>query len=188
MGPTSLGARPTPPGRAGQACGPCKSVGALLRAARKLISEKNRVKISARSELRISGYLRNGVRPENQKRENRENREERSNLGGAPALREPWRPRTRGGTLLPSRGKAKQEEEGGGPLSPSLPVAPERRRGNHRDGDHLHQLRRFVNHLHHLLPLYNQWCTLSPRCNLLLEHGALCYILLSNDVLHLYYV
>ena len=84
--------------------------------------------------------------------ENRETEEERSNLGGAPALREPWRPRTRGGTLLPSRGKAKQEEEGGGPLSPSLPVAPECRRGNHRHRNHLHQHHRLHQHLHHLPP------------------------------------
>ena len=45
--------------------------------------------------------------------------EERSNLGGAPTLREPWTPRTSGGTLLPSRGQAKQGKEGGG-LSPPL--------------------------------------------------------------------
>jgi hypothetical protein len=31
----------------------------------------------------------------------------------------PWRPRTRGETLLPSRGEIKEEEEGGG-LSPPL--------------------------------------------------------------------
>ena len=43
----------------------------------------------------------------------------RSNLGGAPAAPPPWRPWTRGGTLLPSRGEAKEEEEGGG-LSPPL--------------------------------------------------------------------
>jgi hypothetical protein len=45
---------------------------------------------------------------------------ERSNLGGAPPLREPWQPWTRGGTLLPSRGEAKEEEEEGGGLSPPL--------------------------------------------------------------------
>ena len=38
---------------------------------------------------------------------------------GGPALRELWRPWTRGETLLPSRGEANEEEEGGG-LSPPL--------------------------------------------------------------------
>src|SRR3989337_391252 len=50
---------------------------------------------------------------------NRREQIERSNLGGAPAPPPPWQPWTRGGTLLPSRGEEKQEEEGGG-LSPPL--------------------------------------------------------------------
>ena len=37
------------------------------------------------------------------------------------------------GNSPPSRGEAKEEEEEGGALSPSLPVAPERKRGNDRD-------------------------------------------------------
>ena len=51
----------------------------------------------------------------------RNRREQRggSNLGGAPTPPPPWRPRTRGGTLLPSKGEAKEEEEEGG-LSPPL--------------------------------------------------------------------
>ena len=36
---------------------------------------------------------------------NRREQRGRSNLGGAPAPPAPWRPRTRGGTLLPSRGE-----------------------------------------------------------------------------------
>ena len=42
---------------------------------------------------------------------------DRSNLGGALAPPMPWKPRTRGETLLPSREKVKEEEEEGG-LSP----------------------------------------------------------------------
>ena len=58
-----------------------------------------------------------------QKTGTRNRREQRgkSNLGGAPAPPPPWRPWTRGGTLLPSRGEAKEEEEEGGGLSPPLP-------------------------------------------------------------------
>ena len=51
----------------------------------------------------------------------RNSREQRgkSNLGGAPNPPRPCRPRTKGGTLLPSRGEAKEEEEVGA-LSPPL--------------------------------------------------------------------
>ena len=82
-----------------------------------------------------------------QERETEEKQRERSNLGGALAPPPPWRPWTRGETLLPSKGEAKQEEEGGGALSPSLPVEPECRRGNHRDGDLHQQLRRLQHQL-----------------------------------------
>ena len=87
--------------------------------ARKLISRKNRVKISAQSELRISGNIRNGFQPDLGTRNRREQRG-RSNLGGAPAPPPPWRPRAIGGTLLPTREEAKEEEEEGRGLSPPL--------------------------------------------------------------------
>jgi hypothetical protein len=54
-----------------------------------------------------------------QKQKDTERERERSNLRGPPAPPPPWRPRTRGETLLPSRGEVKEEEEGGG-LSPPL--------------------------------------------------------------------
>ena len=79
--------------------------------------------------------IRNGFWPDLGTRNIREKRG-RYNLGGAPAPPPPWRPWTRGGTLLPSRGRPSNKEEGD--LSPSLPVAPECRRGKNRDGD-LHQ-------------------------------------------------
>ena len=42
---------------------------------------------------------------------------DRSNLGGALAPPMPWRPRTRGETLLPSREEVKEEEDEGAPSS-----------------------------------------------------------------------
>ena len=59
------------------------------------------------------------VKGQNLERRKRERRRDRSNLGGALAPPTPWRPWTRGETLLPSREKVKEEEEGGG-LSPPL--------------------------------------------------------------------
>ena len=67
-------------------------------------------KVSIQSELRISIYIRNGERAESESAETEGNRE-RSNLGGALAPPTPWRPWTRGETLLPSREKVKEEEE-----------------------------------------------------------------------------
>ena len=74
------------------------------------------LKVSIQLELRISGYIRNGERAES---ENTGTERDRSNLGGALAPPTPWRPRTRGRTLLQPREKAKEEEEEGG-LSPPL--------------------------------------------------------------------
>ena len=72
-------------------------------------------KVSIQSELRISGNIRNGERAEECR--NRERQRDSSNLGGALAPPTPWRPWTRGETLLPSREKVKEEEKEGG-LSP----------------------------------------------------------------------
>ena len=49
----------------------------------------------------------------------RERQRDRSNLGGALAPPTPWKPRTRGETLLPSREEVKEEEDEGAP-SPLL--------------------------------------------------------------------
>ena len=59
------------------------------------------------------------MKGQNLKRRNRERQRERSNLGGALAPPMPWRPRTRGETLLPSREEVKEEEDEG-PPSPLL--------------------------------------------------------------------
>ena len=98
------------------------------------IRKKITANVSGQSELRISIYTRNGETEPEQNAEperNRERQRDKSNRGGALSPPMPWRPRTRGETLLPSREEVK-EEEGEGALSPSLPVAPERRRGHHR--------------------------------------------------------
>ena len=85
-------------------------------------------KDSPQSELWIFGNLRNSERSKSGSPETEGHRErERSNLEGALAPPPPWRPWTKGETLLPSRGEAK--EEGGGGSPPSLPVARECRRG-----------------------------------------------------------
>ena len=71
----------------------------------------------------------------------------------------------------------------------SLVVAPERCRGHHHHHHHhdLHQqLRRLHQHLHHLSPsIYNGPLSRNPLYPLL-KHGALCFILLSNNVLPSY--
>ena len=59
------------------------------------------------------------VKGQNLEGRNRERQRDRSNLGGALAPPTPWRPRTRGETLLPSREEVKEEEDEGAP-SPLL--------------------------------------------------------------------
>ena len=82
------------------------------------------------------------------------------------------------------RRSRKKKKKGG-----SLPLFRWRRnaaRGHHHHRD-LHQhLRRLHQHLHHLPPsIYSGPLSRNPLYPLL-EHGALCFILLSNDVLPSY--
>ena len=66
-----------------------------------------------------SPVIKETVKGQNPERRNRERQRDRSNLGGALAPPTPWRPWTRGETLLPSKEKVKEEEEEGGlPLPP----------------------------------------------------------------------
>ena len=58
-----------------------------------------------------------GQQRRTQKQRERERERETSNLGGALTPPMPWRPRTSGETLLPSREEVKEEEEEGA-LSP----------------------------------------------------------------------
>jgi len=90
-------------------------------------------------------------------------------------------------TLIPSSEKVKEEEEEEGgslPLSPGgpgMPSGPSSCDGNlHQHLRHIHQ------HLHHVPPsIYTSPLSRNPMYPLL-EHGALCFILLSNDVLPSY--
>ena len=128
--PRDTKVRPRLRARGGGLCSPRTSVGALLRAQRSLYLGENYVKISAQSELRISGNIRNGFRPDlgNAKQKGTE-RDIQSRRGSCPSTT--MEAMDQRGTLLPSRGedKEEEEEEGGGGLSPSLQVALERRRG-----------------------------------------------------------
>ena len=107
------GSAPGGQARLGPSLPLCKAAVALLSPQESQYPDKNRVQISAQPELRISGNIRNGERAESG---NAETERDRSNLGGALAPPPPWRPWTRGETLLPSRGKVKEEEEEGGSL------------------------------------------------------------------------
>ena len=75
--------------------------------------------------------------------------------------------------LSPPRGRPWRRKHKGETLSPSLSVVPECHRGNHRRGDRLHQHHPLHHHPHLLLAVHSP----APRCNPLLEHGALCHIL-----------
>ena len=59
------------------------------------------------------------MKGQNLERRNRERQRDRSNLGGTLAPPPPWRPWTKGETLLPSREEDKEEEDEGAP-SPLL--------------------------------------------------------------------
>ena len=55
-----------------------------------------------------SPVIKETVKGQNQERRNRERQRDRSNLGGALAPPMPWRPRTRGETLILSREEVKE--------------------------------------------------------------------------------
>ena len=119
-------------------------------------------------------------------RRNRERQRDRSNLEGALAPPPPWRPWNRGGPLLQSREESKEEEEGGGslPLSPGGAGTPPGKSSCDSDlRQHLHHL---PQHLHHLpSSIFSGPLSRNPLYPLV-EHGFLCFILLSNDVLPSY--
>jgi hypothetical protein len=110
----------------------------------------------------------------------------RSNLGGAPAPPPPWRPWTRGETLPPSREEVKEEEEGGG-LSPPLS------RWCRNTAEAIIVWRRSTpttlssssTHPSPSPSIFSGPLSRNPLYPLL-EHGALCFILLYNDVLPSY--
>ena len=98
-------------------------------------------KDSPQSELQISRNIRNGEREESGNAETKRQRD-RSNLGGALAPPVPWRPWTRGETLLPSREEVKEKEEGGR-------LSPLRFRWHPTGGHHHHRNLHQQLHRHH---------------------------------------
>ena len=160
-GPTSQAGAPYPPGRAGVACG--QLLGRLVFFfRRKKANFRRKILLKFQPDRSYgSPWVNKTVKPSRFQRREIDRKFQDPISGEALAPGRPKTPWTRGGTLLPSRGKAKQEEEGGGPLSPSLPVAPECRRGNNRDGDHLQQLRRRYHHIFSL-SIQRSYSSLTP--------------------------
>ena len=118
---------------------------------------------------------------------NGERQRDRSNLGGALAPPTPWRPWTRGETLPPSREEIKEEEEEAGGLSPPRFRWRRNTAGGHHHHHDLHQhLHHLHQHLHHLPTSIFSGPLPHNLLYPLLEHGALCFILLSNNVLPSY--
>ena len=122
-----------------------------------------------------SGYLRNGARPQKQYLKTERNRERRDPISeGLSPLREPWRPRTRGGNLSPSRGEAMEEEEmrgeGLSPLSPGgagvPPGEPSSRRSSPTTSPSSPTSPSPSS------TLYSAVHSPATRCNPLLEHGS----------------
>ena len=118
-----------------------RSVESLLLPQGRYFRDKNPLKISARSELWISGYLRNGERSENRNAKQKRTEREIQSRRGSPPLGAMAAMDQRGNSP-PIYGGGQGSRRRRGALSPSLPVAPERRRGNQRDGDLHQQLRR----------------------------------------------
>ena len=116
------GARPLPTWT------PRKAVGALLSPQESQHLDKNHVKITAQSELWISGNLRNGEGPENREHKTKENREGDPISEGLSLLRlhGGHGPEGELSSHLGGRPRKKKKE---GALCRSLPVAAERRRG-----------------------------------------------------------
>ena len=168
----------------GQVCpGPSwphrKVVAALLSPQESQYPDRNHVQISSQSKLRISGNIRNGESAESGNAETERDREtnpisERLSPlpchGGQGPEGKPF-------SHLGRRSRNNKKKVG--PSPPCFRWHRNAAGGHHHHCD-LHQ------HLHHLPP--SIFCGPLSRNPLypLLEHGALCFILLSNDVLPSY--
>ena len=151
--------------------------------------DRNHVKISAQSELCIFGNLRNSERAESemQKHTQRERDRETDPIseGLSPLRRHGGHgPEGKPFSHLGRRSRKKKKKGGPLPLSPGGTGTPP---GPSSCDDDLHQhLRHLHQHLHHLpRSIYSGPLSRNPLYPLL-EHGALCFILLSNDVLPSY--
>ena len=145
-------------------------------------------KDSTQSELWISGYKRNGARAESESAETERDRE-------IDPISEGLSPLPRHGSQGPEgkpfshlgRRSSKKKKKGWGGGSPPCFRWRRNAAGGHHHHRDLHQhLRHLHQHLHHLPPsIFSGTLSRNPLYPLL-EHGALCFILLSNDVLPSY--
>ena len=125
--------------------------------------------------------LRNGERLESETQKQRETeRQIQSRRGSRPSHN--METKDQRGNPSPSREEVKEEEEEGGLSPPRFRWRRNAAGGHHHHRDlhqhlcHLHQ------RLHHLLlSIFSGPLSHNPLYPLL-EHGALCFILLSNDV------
>ena len=137
-----------------------KAVGALPLRQESQYPDKNRVQISAQSELRISGNLRNGERAESGSAETERDKETDPISEGPSPLPCHGSHGPEGETLLPSREKVKEEEEEGALSPPRFPWRRNTAGGHHHHHDIHQHLRHLHQHLHHLPPIYIQRSTL----------------------------
>ena len=137
-------------------------------------------------ELRISIYIRNGEIEPEQNAEPERNREIDPISEGISPLPCHGGQEPKGKPFSHLGRRSRKKRKKGAPL-PLSSVAPERRRGHHHHHRDLHQHQRHLHqHLHHLPPsIYSGPLSRNPLYPLL-EHGALCFILLTNDVLPSY--
>ena len=142
-------------------------------------------KDSPQSELWISGYKRNGEGAESGNAETERDREIDPILEGISPLPRHGSQGLEGKPFSHLGRRSRKKKKGG--LSPPCFRWRRNAAGGHHHHRDLHQHLRYLHqHLHHLPPsIYSGPLSRNPLYPLL-EHGALCFILLSNDVLPSY--
>ena len=144
-------------------------------------------KVSIQSELRISGYIRNGERAESENIETERDRETDPFSEGLSPLpcHGDHGPERKPFYHLRRRSRKKKNKKGG--ISPPCFQWCRNTVGGHHHHRDLHQhLCHLHQHLHHLPPSIFSGPLSRNLLYPLLKHGALCFILLSNDVLPSY--
>ena len=138
---------------------------------------KNWVKDSTQSVLRISGYKRNGERAAGGAQKQRETeRQIQSRRGSRPS--HAMKAKDQRGNPSPIYGGGQGRRRRRGPISPSLPVAPERCRGHQHHHRDLHQ------HLHHV---HNISITFPPLSTAVHSPTTRCTLYLNMVLYASYY-
>ena len=150
------------------------------------LQKKIWAKVSIQSELRISIYIYETVKGQKRRtQKQKRDRETYPNLEGLSPLpcHGDQGPEGKPFSHLGRRSRKKKKEG----LSPPRFRWRRNATGGHHHHRDLHEhLRHLHQHLHHLPPsIYSGPLSRNPLYPLL-EHGALCFILLSNDVLPSY--